>query len=42
VNWCVEAGAPCYGCTEPTFPDGMSPFYTLNGPGADDDEEDDD
>lgn len=37
VNWCVEAGAPCTGCTEPTFPDGMSPFYSLNGPGADDD-----
>lgn len=36
VNWCVQAGSPCIGCTEPTFPDGMSPFYTLNGPGADD------
>jgi len=29
VNWCVEAGSPCYGCTEPNFPDGMTPFYTL-------------
>ena len=29
VNWCVEAGNPCQGCTEPTFPDGMSPFYSL-------------
>jgi hydrogenase small subunit len=36
VNWCVEAGAPCSGCTEPTFPDGMSPFFSLNGPGVDD------
>lgn len=35
VNWCVEAGSPCIGCTEPTFPDGMTPFYTLNGGGAD-------
>ena len=26
VNWCIGAGAPCYGCTEPTFPDGMSPL----------------
>lgn len=37
VNWCVQAGSPCLGCTEPTFPDGMSPFYTLNGRGANDD-----
>jgi hydrogenase small subunit len=29
VNWCVGAGAPCHGCTQPNFPDGMSPFYTL-------------
>ena len=29
VNWCVGAGNPCQGCTEPTFPDGMSPFYSL-------------
>lgn len=29
VNWCVGAGSPCYGCTEPTFPDGMSPLYQL-------------
>ncbi len=27
VNWCVGAGAPCYGCTEPSFPDRMAPFY---------------
>jgi NiFe hydrogenase small subunit HydA len=25
-SWCVEAGAPCYGCTEPGFP-GTTPFY---------------
>jgi hydrogenase small subunit len=37
VNWCVQAGSPCIGCTEPTFPDGMRPFYTLNGNGANDD-----
>ncbi len=36
VNWCVQAGSPCIGCTEPTFPDGMSPFYALNGRGVDD------
>ena len=26
VNWCIE-NAVCIGCVEPTFPDGMSPFY---------------
>lgn len=36
VSWCVEAGSPCTGCTEPTFPDGMTPFYSLNGPGVED------
>ncbi len=36
VNWCVGAGSPCHGCTEPLFPDGMSPFFTLNGPGVGD------
>jgi len=30
VNWCVGAGSPCYGCSEPGFPDQMSPFYTLD------------
>ena len=29
VNWCIGARNPCQGCTEPTFPDGMSPFYSL-------------
>ena len=27
VNWCV-ANAICIGCTEPSFPDGQSPFYS--------------
>lgn len=30
VNWCVESCTPCHGCTEPTFPDGMDPFLTVN------------
>jgi hydrogenase small subunit len=29
VNWCIGAKNPCQGCTEPDFPDGMSPFYYL-------------
>jgi NiFe hydrogenase small subunit HydA len=29
VNWCVGARVPCHGCTEKTFPDGMSPFFRL-------------
>ena len=28
VNWCVGANSPCIGCVQPTFPDGMSPFFT--------------
>jgi [NiFe] hydrogenase small subunit len=27
TNWCVGAGTPCKGCTEPGFWDTMSPFY---------------
>ncbi len=27
VNWCVESRNPCIGCVNPTYPDGMSPFY---------------
>ncbi|NQT85468.1 hydrogenase small subunit [bacterium] len=45
VNWCVAAGSPCHGCTEPAFPDGMSPFYRDAGGGSgrdDDDDHDDD
>lgn len=26
VNWCVDANAPCLGCTEPTFP-GTAAFF---------------
>ncbi len=29
VNWCVGGRNPCQGCTEPDFPDGKSPWYTL-------------
>lgn len=29
TNWCIGAQNPCQGCTEPHYPDGMSPFYTL-------------
>ena len=39
VNWCVGAGSPCHGCTEPSFPDGMSPFFRINGEKKEDDEE---
>lgn len=34
VNWCVGAGTPCLGCTEPDFPDAMSPFYKFPQAGA--------
>ena len=27
VSWCVNAGAPCIGCTEKGFPDAHSPIY---------------
>jgi len=27
TNWVIGAGAPCNGCTQPEFPDGVSPFY---------------
>jgi len=27
VNWVIGSGAPCNGCTEPDFPDLISPFY---------------
>lgn len=27
VSWCVGARSPCLGCTEPDYPDLMSPFY---------------
>ena len=28
VNWCIGARTPCLGCTQPNFPDGMTPFHT--------------
>ena len=40
-EWCIGAGSPCIGCTEPSFPDGMSPFYAEGG-SDDDDHHDDD
>lgn len=27
TNWCVECGAGCFGCSEPSFYAGMSPFF---------------
>jgi hydrogenase small subunit len=27
VNWCINAGSPCIGCTEKGFPDTHSPIY---------------
>lgn len=27
TNWCINAGAPCIGCTEKGFPDAHSPIY---------------
>ena len=27
TNWVIVSGAPCNGCTEPEFPDLVSPFY---------------
>ena len=27
VNWCVDSGAGCQGCTQPEFPDGFGAFY---------------
>jgi hydrogenase small subunit len=29
INWCIGARNPCQGCTEPSYPDGTSPFYRL-------------
>jgi hydrogenase small subunit len=30
VNWCIEAGAPCIGCTSPDFAQKSDfPFYRL-------------
>jgi len=27
TNWCIGAGAPCFGCTEKGYPDAHSPLY---------------
>jgi len=27
VNWCIDAGMGCQGCTQPEFPDYLGPFY---------------
>ena len=27
MNWCIGAGAPCNGCTEPAFYAGLAPLY---------------
>ncbi len=35
VSWCVNAGGPCIGCTEPSFP-GTNSFYSGEGEGKDD------
>ena len=29
ANWCIGGRSPCQGCTEPGFPDSLSPWYTL-------------
>ena len=34
VSFCMLAGGPCIGCTEPNFPDGMSPFYGRGSAGG--------
>jgi hydrogenase small subunit len=40
VNWCVQAQTPCHGCTEPGFPDSMTPFIRP-GEGGDGEGDDD-
>lgn len=27
INWLIKNGAPCFGCVEPDFPDGMAPCF---------------
>ncbi len=36
TNWCIDANAPCIGCTEPTFPS-ASAFYSGEAFGGGDD-----
>lgn len=31
TNFCLNAGAPCLGCTHPNYPDETSPFYRRMG-----------
>lgn len=31
-TWCIGGRNPCQGCTEPGFPDSISPWYTLEHP----------
>lgn len=28
INYCIDCGAPCQGCSEPAFYEGMSPLYS--------------
>ena len=28
-SWCMNAGVPCLGCTDPGFPDRVSPFFNV-------------
>ncbi len=32
TNWCVDANAPCYACTEPTFPGTASLYAVMYNP----------
>jgi hydrogenase small subunit len=32
TNWCVNANAPCYACTEPTFPGSSSLYAVMYNP----------
>ena len=32
TNWCVNANAPCYACTEPTFPGASSLYAVMYNP----------
>jgi NiFe hydrogenase small subunit HydA len=32
TNWCVNANAPCYACTEPTFPGAASLYAVMYNP----------
>ncbi len=41
ANWCVDANAPCIGCTEPTFPIGR-PVSVPAGGGDDEDDDHED